>query len=178
MAASNFSNGSVYVGTFGKYSSGSIAGNWLNIADYESKTEFMQACAELHSDEADAEFMFQDWENIPSALIAECWIDGKVFEFAAKMKELDDTTAEAFGVYLDNIGMYEIDSKDVEDIFEDFQEAYNGEFESEEDFAYYCVEEFYSDMPEIAKRYFDYSAFARDLFIADYNFFDGFVFRR
>ena len=115
MAASNFSNGSIYVGTFGKYSSGSIAGQWLNISDYESKTEFLQACAELHSDEADAEFMFQDWENIPSALISECWIDEKVFDFARQMKELDDTTAEAFGVYLDNIGMYEIENKDVED---------------------------------------------------------------
>lgn len=84
-AASNFTNSSIYVGTFGKYSRGSIAGQWLNISDYESKTEFLQACKELHSDEAGAEF---------------------------------------------------------------------------------------------AKRYFDYSAFARDLFITDYSFFDGFVFRR
>ncbi len=177
-AASNFTNSSIYVGTFGKYSSGSIAGQWLNISDYESKTEFLQACKELHSDEADAEFMFQDWENIPSAMICESWIDEKVFEFAAKIKELSDTEAAAFSVYLDNIGMYEYNSKDVEEIFEDFLEAYNGEFESEEDFAYYIVDECYSDIPEFAKRYFDYSAFARDLFIADYNFFDGFVFRR
>jgi antirestriction protein len=38
------------------------------------------------------------------------------------------------------------------------------------------VEECY-DLPEFAKTYFDYKQFARDLFMCDYWFDDGFVFR-
>ena len=33
------------------------------------------------------------------------------------------------------------------------------------------------DLPEFAKTYFDYKQFARDLFMCDYWFDDGFVFR-
>lgn len=51
---------SIYVGTYHKYNCGSIAGKWLNLTEYSSKEEFYEACKELHSDEEDAEFMFQD----------------------------------------------------------------------------------------------------------------------
>ncbi|WP_443023307.1 antirestriction protein ArdA [Sphingobacterium sp.] len=33
------------------------------------------------------------------------------------------------------------------------------------------------DLPSIAKQYFDYEAFARNLFMTDYWFEDGFVFQ-
>ena len=49
-------------------------------------------------------------------------------------------------------------------------------YDDEEDFAYRIVEECY-DLPEFAKTYFDYEKFARDLFMCDYWFDDGFVFR-
>ena len=49
-------------------------------------------------------------------------------------------------------------------------------FRSEEDFAYEIIEECYN-LPEFAKTYFDYEKFARDLFMCDYWFDDGFVFR-
>ncbi len=50
------------------------------------------------------------------------------------------------------------------------------EYDDEEDFAYEIIEECY-DLPEFAKTYFDYEKFARDLFMCDYWFDDGFVFR-
>ena len=49
-------------------------------------------------------------------------------------------------------------------------------YKDEEDYAYEIVEECY-DLPEFAKTYFDYSAFARDLFMTDYWMDNGFVFR-
>lgn len=55
-------------------------------------------------------------------------------------------------------------------------DEYQGEYDDEEDFAYEIVEECY-DLPEFAKTYFDYKQFARDLFMCDYWFDDGFVFR-
>ena len=57
-----------------------------------------------------------------------------------------------------------------------FEDEYQGEYKDEEDYAYEIVEECY-DLPEFAKTYFDYSAFARDLFITDYWMDNGFVFR-
>ncbi|MNL78164.1 Antirestriction protein (ArdA) [compost metagenome] len=55
----------IYVGTYAKYNDGSIAGGWLDLSDYSNKDEFYQACTQLHADEEDPEFMFQDYENIP-----------------------------------------------------------------------------------------------------------------
>ena len=49
-------------------------------------------------------------------------------------------------------------------------------YKDEEDYAYEIVEECY-DLPEFAKTYFDYSAFARDLFMTDYWMDNGYVFR-
>ena len=52
-----------------------------------------------------------------------------------------------------------------------FEEAYCGEWDSEEDFARYIVEECYDferSMGDLA-RYFDYEAFGRELFMYDYS---------
>lgn len=72
--------GSVYVGTYDKYNSGSLQGKWLKTDDYNSKEDFLMSCRELHNDETDPEFMFQDWENIPNGLISESWISDIVFQ--------------------------------------------------------------------------------------------------
>jgi hypothetical protein len=55
----------VYCGTYHKYNCGSIAGAWVRITDYANGEEVLKACAKLHKDEADPEFMFQDYENFP-----------------------------------------------------------------------------------------------------------------
>lgn len=66
-------NIAIYVGTYGKYNIGSLAGAWLNVNDYESEAEFYEACRELHKDEQDPEFMFQDFENMPDNMAGECY---------------------------------------------------------------------------------------------------------
>ena len=53
---------------------------------------------------------------------------------------------------------------------------YQGKYNDEEDFAYEIIEECY-ELPYFAKTYFDYEKVARDLFMCDYWFYDGFVFR-
>ena len=52
----------IYVGTYAKYNNGSIFGEWLTLGDYSDLEEFYEACRELHKDEEDPEFMFQDFE--------------------------------------------------------------------------------------------------------------------
>ena len=71
---------------------------------------------------------------------------------------------------------YDVGEKDADDLVRHFWDEYQGQYDDEEDFAYQIVEECY-DLPEFAKTYFDYKQFARDLFMCDYWFDDGFVFR-
>lgn len=71
----------VYVGTFGKYAADSLKGKWLNLEDYNDNDKFMEACKELHKDEADPEFMFNDHEGVPSEFMGESWIDEKFWDY-------------------------------------------------------------------------------------------------
>lgn len=113
----------VYVGTYEKYNGGSIAGKWLDLEDYADKDEFLEACAKLHKDEIDPEFMFQDSENLPSGFVEECYIDDAVWEWLA----LDDHERELLAVYQDNI--------DASGDIETAQERFVGTYDSEKEFA-------------------------------------------
>ena len=166
----------VYVGTYAKYNNGSIFGKWLDLSDYSDKEEFYNACRELHSDEADAEYMFQDWENIPTALIGESWLSDNIFEVIEAVSELNENEQEAFFIWLDD-GSCDIDKDDIRELINSFFDDYQGAYKDEEDYAYEIVEQCY-ELPEFAKSYFDYEKFARDLFMTDYWFESGFVFRR
>lgn len=171
----NLSEARVYVGTYAKYNNGSIFGKWLDLSDYSDKEEFYDTCRELHSDESDAEYMFQDYENIPSGLINESWISDNLFEVIEAVSELNEDEQEAFYYWLD-LGSRDIDTDDINGLINSFRDDYQGAYNDEEDFAYQIVEDCY-DLPDFAKTYFDYEKFARDLFIGDYTFESGYVFR-
>ncbi|WP_455643661.1 antirestriction protein ArdA [Parabacteroides sp.] len=171
----NISEARIYVGTYAKYNGGSIFGKWLDLSDYSDKEEFYEACRELHKDEQAPEFMFQDWEYIPSDLIGESWLAENIFEIIEAIDELDDDKKAAFEVWL-NHGSHDITTKDITDLIRSFEDDFQGAYNDEEDYAYEIVDECY-DLPEFAKTYFDYAKFARDLFMGDYWFGGGYVFR-
>jgi antirestriction protein len=171
----NISQASIYVGTYRKYNNGSIEGKWLNLSDYSDISEFFQACQKLHSDEADPEYMFQDYEHIPEAFISECSLSEKFFPYRDAIEQLANDQAEAFQVWCNN-NHSELSSQDIDDLIASFEDQYIGQYKDEEDFAMEHVEMNY-ELPEFALRYFDYKAFANDLFCGAYWFDDGFVFR-
>ncbi|MDX3917018.1 MAG: antirestriction protein ArdA [Pseudosphingobacterium sp.] len=171
----SLSEARIYVGTYAKYNNGSLFGEWLTLSDYSDSDEFMEACLELHSDEDDPELMFQDWENIPSGLITESSLSENIFEIIEALSNLDNGKLEAFEVWL-NYTSHDMSKEDIDSLISSFEEDWQGQFNSEEDFAYYIIDEYY-DLPEFAKTYFDYEKYARDLFIGDYWFEDGHVFR-
>lgn len=156
----------IYVGTYGKYNSGSIAGAWLDLADYGDKEDFMLAAKELHADEPDAELMFQDFEGIPKGMCSEYGVDAEVWDLLAAYDEHDEGAVNA---YCSLFGAWDES---------DFQDRYSGEFKDDADFAYDMAEQcgYLSEMPEHLQSYFDYSAFARDL-MYDYCTEDGYYFR-
>ena len=142
----------IYVSTYRKYNNGSLQGDWLDLTDYDSKEEFYAACMELHTDETDPELMFQDWENIPADLIGESTIDERVWDWLKLNKDERQTVA----TYLDEV--------DSDTSIETALECYEGEYESEEDWAreYWDTTGMVNDIPERLQGYIDYKHYARD----------------
>ena len=171
----NISEARIYVGTYAKYNEGSIEGKWLDLSDYSDKEEFYEACRELHKDEHDPELMFQDWEYIPSGLIGESWLSDNIFEIIEAIDDMDDDKKVAFEVWL-NHESYDLSSKDINDLISSFEYDFQGAYKDEEDYDDEDVEECYV-LPEYAKSYFYYVKFDRDLFMNEYWFDGGYVFR-
>lgn len=126
----------LYVGTYAKYNSGSIKGEWLDLDDYSDRDSFIEACRELHSDEDDPELMFQDYEGFPSAWYSESSAPPDVLW---EWLELDDKERLAFGAYANHMG------EDVS--IDDFRDAWEGQWDSGADFAEHIAEEC-GDIPE------------------------------
>lgn len=150
---------SVYCGTYHKYSCGSIAGAWIDLSECADKDDFLSKCAELHKNEADPEFMFQDFEGFPESFYRESSIDERVFEWLA----LSESDQEIVEVYLNNV------EKNAE--IKTALECYYGQFDDNDyDFAYDYIESTCAldGASETLKRYFDYEAFQRDA-LMDFN---------
>ena len=161
----------IYCGTYKKYNEGSLFGAWLDLRTFDSYDEFIDVCTQLHADEEDPEFMFQDYQCFPEYWYSESCMGEEVFNKIIAFIHLEDDRQKAFKAYVSATG---------NDSISDFEEDYEGEYDSEEDFASYIVSESYDleRMMGNLAMYFDYKAFARDLFISDYIFEDGYVFRR
>lgn len=170
----NITEANVYVGTYAKYNNGSIFGKWLKLSDYADRGEFYEACAELHSDEDDPEYMFQDYENIPKGLIGECWISENIFDVLEALNDLDEDKQQAFYIWCEN-DHKDLSSGDISDLMENFENDYVGLYDSEEDFARELMEQ-REDLSDFAKEYFDCKSYANDLFCGSYWSEDGHVF--
>ena len=85
--------------------------------------------------------------------------------------DMDEDDRDAYEEFVDSFG---------NDSFDSFKERCMGKWDSEKDFAEHIIDECYNldDMMGSLASYFDYDSFSRDLFLSDYYFTDGYVFRR
>jgi antirestriction protein len=170
----------IYVGTYGKYNGGSIKGEWLDLTKYANKKAFVKACKKLHKGEHDPEYMYQDYEGIlsdmPKTWISESHLSEKVFEYMAHYKD-DEEKGEAFLNWISHVSY----TGDFDYLESQFEEAYVGKHDSEKDYAEHLADEmgYYAAMEKagINVFYFDEKAYARDLFMSDYFYTGGVVFR-
>lgn len=141
----------IYVSTYAKYAAGNLTGAWIDPKDYDNLSEFEAACEELHADEHDPEFMFQDSEGIPKFFVSESSVSEDLWDYLAC--DQDEDVKHAY-VYLFD----QWDSNDLE-------ERYRGEYNSWEEMAELLVDElgYLDEMPENLRYYFDYEKYARDL---------------
>ncbi|ABV16352.1 putative anti-restriction protein (plasmid) [Escherichia coli O139:H28 str. E24377A] len=140
----------------------------LSRAGRDARVRFA-ACRALHQDEADPELMFQDYEGFPGNMASECHINWAWVEGFRQAR--DEGCEEAYRLWVEDTG---------ETDFDTFRDAWWGEADSEEAFAVEFASDtgLLADVPETVALYFDYEAYARDLFLDSFTFIDGHVFRR
>lgn len=150
----------VYVGTYAKYASGSIAGAWLDLEDYKDHDAFIAACHELHKDETDPELMFQDFEGFPRSYYSESSISADLWDWL----ELDDDDRDLLAAYQEAI--------DETGTIDDARDAFHGIHDSAEDFAAEWYEESgeLKTVPQSLQCHIDWEGVARDFG------YDGWVF--
>lgn len=163
----------VYVGTYAKYSNGSIDGKWLTPSDYDTYDDFIDACKKLHKDEKQPELMFQDYDNYPNG--SEMSFTKKDFNYAKVHDGMDEP--EAFEKWYDNYGKYN-DYDDADELETAFNDAYAGDYDSDGDLARELVDAIGIENldRDTLESYFDYDSYGRDLVINDYNEINGHYF--
>ena len=153
----------LYCGTYGKYNSGNLGGMWVDLSTFNDYDEFVNFCKAIHADEEDPELMYQDFANIPDSLYHESMGEEEFNNLLKYCDLCDEYCVSAGDDFLECFSPEDLDRMD---------DAYMGVYDSKEDFAREIVNDCYDIekmMGDLAY-YFDYEAFARDLFISDYHF--------
>ena len=161
MKTNTDNNPRIYCGTYAKYNSGSIHGKWFDLTEYNNIKELYKAFKELHKDDHDPEFMFQDWENIPSGLISESWLNDEIFLYVDLINNNNDINHIVFMEYWETI-----DSQaEFKQVLEWFNDSFIACVDKFQDFADEMADEqinCYKNSQWITN-YFDYEKYADHL---------------
>lgn len=155
-------NPKLYCGTYHKYNSGSIAGKWMDMTEYDDAEEFFKACAELHKDENDPEFMFQDFECFPENLYSES-MSTKDVEAVIAYAKLDEEQRELVADFCEatgeSFGTYDIEQIESSLMFTSNPNDWGS---VEEQFGYDWAGSMIT-IPEEIQPYFDYKRYGEDM---------------
>ncbi|MFN4362537.1 antirestriction protein ArdA [Chryseobacterium hispalense] len=157
---------SIYVSTYAKYNNSSLYGKWLNLGDYSNYEDLLETMRELHKDESDPKFMFQDYENCELfeklGLISECHLSPDIYEISS---QIDDSghDLEVFEACTDCLGRI-----DFQSLYEYVNNFYYGEFSSDEDFVQWLYEDDTVNIPNWVV--IDWEATARSIM---YDYFES-----
>lgn len=162
---------SIYCGTYAKYNNGDLSGMWIDLDSFYDFDDFINFCKAIHADELEPELMFQDYEGFPEEFFSESgmseWEWEQIQKYITISHRFSKEAADDFIEFKGSI--------------EGFENFYFGRFDSEEDFARNIIEESYNleHMMGNLEIYFDYAAYARDLFLTDFYFgSNGHIFSR
>ena len=158
-------NACVYVGTYNKYNCGSLNGAWVDLESFNDEEELMEFLYRLHADEAEPEFMVQDYMNFPRRFYSESMNEHDFAELF-KWLNLEEEEREMCAEYWDEI--YEDAS--VEEITDSL--VYSG---NSDDYFDELAEEELQNLPDALKFCFDYVKW-RELCSYDYHVTSNFVF--
>jgi antirestriction protein len=121
----------VYVGTYSKYNRGSLGGRWVELEQFAGDREaFLAHCAEIHADEHEPEFMFQDFQGFPRDFYGESCLPERLFAWLT----MSDDERELVARYIDATGFDDAELSDAQD-------HYAGTYRDGADFAASMAEE-------------------------------------
>ena len=160
-------NACVYVGTYHKYNCGSLYGAWVDLESFNDESELMEFLYRLHADEAEPEFMVQDYMNFPRRFYSESMNEHDFAELYEWLN-LDEEEREMCEEYWEEID----ESASVDEIADRL--VYSGD--SNEYFDE-LAEEALSDynVPDFLQFCFDYEKW-REMCKYDYSVTRNFVF--
>lgn len=160
-------NTRIYVACLASYNAGKLYGNWIdtNQSPEEIQAEIvaMLAASPEHGAE---EWAVHDYEGFGEISLSE-WPD---ISRVSKIASLIEDHGDAFSLWYNTQDAEQFETDELE---ETFLEQRQGAHDSKEAFADHLLESTgeLQEMPELARRYFDFEAFARDLELSgDYSF--------
>ena len=181
----------IYVASLSDYNAGILHGTWIDFAQLTGLDDLRAAIAAMLATSPTAkaepgqpaeEWAIHDYEGWCGFSLSEyCGLASlwQAYEVLSALCDDFDGDAAAIEAYAGYMGLTDI--HDVDDAFQaGFEDAYVGCFESEREFAEELIDDtgMLADAPDFLLNYFDYEAFARDLFMTDYHMSDsGHVFR-
>lgn len=164
-------NTRIYIANLGKYNEGELVGEWVNLPITEEELEEVYIRIKVGHRDEDGEYQpyymedgiiyeetaIHDWESESPISIGEWDNVMELSELVEEIEGLDEYELETIKAYC------EVVSDDLREAIDHLDNCTFYQNMSLVDVAYELVEECYPDLPEIAQRYFDYEAFARDL---------------
>ena len=163
----------IYIANLGKYNEGELVGEWIDLpATEEELEELFVRIKVAHYDEEEGYLPYYEEDGIIYEEVAihdyETTISGlkigeydNIEELNELAEDLERADVEVIDAIIEATGCDLREALDKEDDVTFYSNM------SLLDVAYEIVEECY-DLPEIAQRYFDYEAFARDLSYDNY----------
>jgi antirestriction protein len=150
----------IYVACLAAYNSGYLHGEWINAnQDIDCLWEEVKKILAKSPIPNAEEWAIHDFEGFGNNSIEEYTSLETIAQMASFIAEHDELGTE---VISHTCG-------DLEDARRLLEECYHGEFDNEEDFAYYWTHEVDGrEIPDYLQHYIDYKAMAYDWFISDF----------
>ena len=160
-------NTRIYVACLAAYNNGKLHGKWIE-ANQDASEIYAEVAAMLKTspERGAEEWAMHDYEGFGEIGFSE-WPD---FARISKIASLIEDHGDAFSLWYNSQDGQNVEASELE---EKFLEQWQGAHDSKEAFADYLLESTgqLSELPEFARRYFNFESFARDLELSgDYSF--------
>lgn len=166
----------IYIASLSDYNAGVLHGAWFDLDHYDNHDDLLFDIQEKVLDTSptcppDSDYPAEEWE-IHDVEDAHSGWERMSLEALVALNSAINEHGEAFRVWVEEM------NGDPEDVSA-FEDAYEGEYNSELDYIYQYIEDtgMLDGIPDNIRNYFDYEAFARDVFMTDLSFCSGHVFR-
>lgn len=162
----------IYVADLAAYNAGTLHGAWIDLEGKDAEDVWAEISAIIESSpvEGAEEHAIHHYEGFGDYKVDEY---DRIDDLVALVEAFEEHGQEPFSAFLSYHGSYY--SGKLEDAASDFEESYQGEWDSEEAYAENYLEDTgqLNEIPEWAQPYFDMEAYARSMFMDSHSSIDS-----